>query len=735
MKKIVRVSWLCLFLLVLIITVFHTNFKKNIVDVDTPRTDNNLIKENDCDINVLPDKYNTGAVEPSNGFINIPEDTMVLNDVFFMNSKGGYRLELYNKNKTISGKIIFENVDFKNNLTDYTSTSIKDREIELIFNNCKFGEITTPAGDSNVHYEFNNCTINHFAGSNSTFNNCRFGDSYRDGINPYNDVTVNSCYIVNLSTDINSESEYHTDGSQIFGRKDVLAKNIKFYNCRYEMPQLAYENSRINACFMLQLEFSDGKGISFDNCKLNGGGFAIYCRALKGFSFSDVNISNIKIGAANRFGFFYKDISEGANIDYDSVISTPNLYVGTVYKENGSIYMSVTNDTNQNRTLRVYTSNGKKYDYEISACPTYPEIGNMKFEEFPFDKLVKISEDSDWIVCCDVVDGNEEQIRYVNWTDEDVYLSLNKSNYESNDDNEKAIIDSGKCGKNVEYKLYMDGELCLSGEGETKNYNSSVKAPWYDYKEQITDINIEEGIETIGNQLFRNCGNVNEIILPNGVTEVGANSFMGCTSLEKIEIPVTIEQIGKYAFWNTDLSDIVYNGTNEEFSKIKINGCNPNYLKDYEVPEVEVIDSGKCGTDVKWVLYSNGKLILEGEGATYDFNSSKNAPWINKYEDKITYVEIGINITRIGNQIFRNCNNIKQIKLGESLSEIGTNAFIKCSSLEEITIPDSVTSIENFAFKSSGLRVIRYVGDSEKWEKIAVGSNAFPNDIEIRCNR
>ena len=103
MKKIVRVSWLCLFLLVLIITVFHTDFKKNIVDVDTPRTDNNLIKENDCDINVLPDKYNTGAVEPSNGFINIPEDTMVLNDVFFMNSKGGYRLELYNKNKTISG--------------------------------------------------------------------------------------------------------------------------------------------------------------------------------------------------------------------------------------------------------------------------------------------------------------------------------------------------------------------------------------------------------------------------------------------------------------------------------------------------------------------------------------------------------------------------------------------------------------------------------------------------------
>lgn len=743
MKKILNGIAVIILMLSLIISASIIDRKININDISVPLTSNNRIQQNDYDINVIPDKYNTGAVEPSEGFTIIPEDSLTLNNILFLKYNDGYKLDFYYRNKNIEGTIVFENVDFKTNLTDYNSGKIEDRKIKLVFNNCKFDDISTPPGKSQVEYEFNNCTIKHFAGSNVTFNRCRIGDSYKDGLNPYNDVTINSCYFVNLSTAINSDTEYHTDGTQIFGRANVIAENIKYTNCRFEMPQLAYENSRINACLMLQLEFSDGKNISFDNCKLNGGGFAIYCRALKGFTFSDVNISNIKIGAANRFGFFYKDISEGANIDYDSVVATQNLYVGTVLKKNGKVYLSVTNDTNQERILRIFTSSGKTYDYNIKACPTYEQIGDMEFEEFPFDQLIEVSEDSDWVVCCDATSGSEEQIRYVNWTKEDVYLSLVKKDELEIDINEDStmnnasepsesnIIDSGTCGKDVTYKLYDDGELCLIGEGNTKNYSSSINAPWYDYREDVTSVVIDEEIDSIGNQLFRNCNNLNEVEIPDGVTSIGANSFMGCDSLEKITLPVSLESIGKYAFWNTNLSEIVYNGTDEQFSAIEIYSCNPSYLVEYEVPKATLVDNGSCGNDVTWELYSDGKMIISGTGKTIDYNSAKVAPWNNKYEDIITSIEVGEGITSLGNQMFRKCVKLKDVKLPTTLETIGTNTFINCESLVEISLPKSITYIGNAAFKASGLKIINYNGSSDEWSKISIGTSAFPTGITI----
>lgn len=738
MKKILNGIVVFILMVALIISVSIIDRKININEISVPLTSNNLIQQNDYDINVIPDKYNTGAIEPNGGFTNIPEDSLTLNDVLFLEYNNGYKLDLFYRNKTIEGAVIFENVDFKTNFTDYNSCKIEDRNIKLVFNNCKFDDILTPPGESKVEYEFNNCTIKHFAGSNATFNRCRIGDSYKDGLNPYHDVTVNDCYFVNLSTAINSDTEYHTDGTQIFGRTNVIAENIKYNNCRFEMPQLAYENSRINACFMLQLEFSDGKNISFDNCKLNGGGFAIYCRALKGFTFSDVNISNVKIGAANRFGFFYNDISEGANIDYNSVVATQNLYVGTVYKNDEKIYLSVTNDTNQDRILRVFTSSGEKYDYNIKACPTYEQIGNMEFEEFPFDQLIEVPENSDWVVCCDATSGSEEQIRYVNWTNDDVYLSLAKKEEleieadtdstmnNASEPSDSNIVDSGVCGKDVTYKLYNNGELCLVGEGDTKNYSSSTNAPWYDYREDVTSIVIDEEIDSIGNQLFRNCNNLNEVEIPEGVTSIGANSFMGCNSLEKITLPVSLKSIGKYAFWNTNLAEIIYNGTDEQFSAIEIYSCNPSYLTEYEVPKATLVDSGSCGNDVAWELYSDGKMILSGTGKTIDYNSVNIAPWNNKYEDVIISVEVGEDITSLGNQLFRKCINLKDVKLPTTLEKIGTNTFINCESLVEITLPNSLTSIGNAAFKASGLKVINYSGSSEEWDKILIGTNALP---------
>ena len=63
-------------------------------------------------------------------------------------------------------------------------------------------------------------------------------------------------------------------------------------------------------------------------------------------------------------------------------------------------------------------------------------------------------------------------------------------------------------------------------------------------------------------------------------------------------------------------------------------------------------------------------------------------------------VEIGSNVTSIGNYAFQNCSSLASITIPNSVTSIGNYAFSTCRTLASITIPDSVTSISNFAFST-----------------------------------
>lgn len=158
-------------------------------------------------------------------------------------------------------------------------------------------------------------------------------------------------------------------------------------------------------------------------------------------------------------------------------------------------------------------------------------------------------------------------------------------------------------------------------------------------------------------------------------------------------------------------------------------------------------DSGKCGENVYWTLYSDGKLRISGTGKMSDYSAAYRAPWIPARE---VYIEegvtsIGVNafnlcelksisipksvtsigwnalrycrylesitipdgVTRIGRCAFEHCNNLKRVIIPNSVTNIEEQAFYECSSLESITIPNSVTSIEKYTFyKCSSLESI-----------------------------
>lgn len=163
--------------------------------------------------------------------------------------------------------------------------------------------------------------------------------------------------------------------------------------------------------------------------------------------------------------------------------------------------------------------------------------------------------------------------------------------------------------------------------------------------------------------------------------------------------------------------------------------CNDQYSVNFFLTgEVaSIIDSGVCGSNISWVLYSNGLLALIGEGEMSDFslyttNPQNSAPWY-KHQDKIklVYIEDGItnvsnnafwgctliesvslpdSITRIGSRSFASCNTLKVVNIPANVNYIGEFAFILCNSLIEVKIPSSVTFIGEGAFQGSGVKTV-----------------------------
>ena len=112
------------------------------------------------------------------------------------------------------------------------------------------------------------------------------------------------------------------------------------------------------------------------------------------------------------------------------------------------------------------------------------------------------------------------------------------------------------------------------GEGEMHDF-SSIRVPhWDSYKNQITSIEIEEGVTKIGNNAFADCKYVTTIEIPNTVEEIGNNAFRGCKSLKKVTIPDSVTRIGKQAFAECiDLSSLTYQGNSDLDRKDVFKDC------------------------------------------------------------------------------------------------------------------------------------------------------------------
>ncbi len=115
----------------------------------------------------------------------------------------------------------------------------------------------------------------------------------------------------------------------------------------------------------------------------------------------------------------------------------------------------------------------------------------------------------------------------------------------------------------------------------------------------------------------------------------------------------------------------------------------------------DVLFGGMCGDDIWFALFQDGRLILDGSGAMYDYAAIRFAPWYNDYRDIITSIKISKDITAIGTRAFYNMKKLTSITFeeGSKLTALRQHSIAKHSSLEEVVIPDGVTLLDNGVFE------------------------------------
>lgn len=219
---------------------------------------------------------------------------------------------------------------------------------------------------------------------------------------------------------------------------------------------------------------------------------------------------------------------------------------------------------------------------------------------------------------------------------------------------------SGTCGDNAVWTL-DNHTLRISGSGATTNYvspgNINATFPeWYDYKDEIHHVIVEDGITSIGDFSFYKYHYIESVSLPEGLTRIGNWTFADCTSLKGIILPETTETIG----------DPLLNYNNNGFS---FYGCHS--LEEITLPAGLKMISGGSFNDCDMLTKVNWNAI-DCEADAFDPVARYTGIFASTPVNSVTF---GKDVISIPAHAFRDVESLSEITTPGTISYVGYMAF------------------------------------------------------------
>ncbi len=278
-----------------------------------------------------------------------------------------------------------------------------------------------------------------------------------------------------------------------------------------------------------------------------------------------------------------------------------------------------------------------------------------------------------------------------------------------------ALNATGQCGDNVywEYNITTD-ELVISGTGPMTDYENYYSSPFY--SNNIKSVVINDGVTTIGDYAFFDCGSLTEVTIPDSVTIIGEEAFYFCDSLTNVTFGNSVTTIGDWAFgYCCSLTEVTIGDSVTTIGDWAFGYCcslteviigdSVTTIGDrafYECDSLTEVTIPDSVTTIGYAAFSDCDSLTEvtiGDSVTtigdYAFSDCDSLKSITIGNSVTT---IGNSVTTIGNSAFFSCDSLTEVVIGDSVTTIGDDAFYWCDSLTKVTIPDSVTTIGDSAF-------------------------------------
>lgn len=306
--------------------------------------------------------------------------------------------------------------------------------------------------------------------------------------------------------------------------------------------------------------------------------------------------------------------------------------------------------------------------------------------------------------------------------------------------------------------------LTVSGKGDMPNYDWEHPAPWQDHSQEMLILVVEEGITGIGDNAFRDAGNLISVTLPKTATRIGNNAFTSCWSLPMVTIPAGVTRIGNYAFagcHNLALGTLpaglqeIGNGAFNQCEKLSsvvipagvisigfgaFAGCS-------SLPTITVADGNTKYVAVDGVLFYKDKTVLlqypaGRAGTSYVIPKEVIgiAPASFNDADNLTAVTLPAGVIIIGEWAFANCSKLTSITIPAATESIREKAFTFCQELTEIKVDvanTAYTSVDGVLFDKAKTTLIKYPGGrSATTYTIPAGvtnidAEAFENTLQL----
>ena len=216
----------------------------------------------------------------------------------------------------------------------------------------------------------------------------------------------------------------------------------------------------------------------------------------------------------------------------------------------------------------------------------------------------------------------------------------------------------------------------------------STTSPRNAFLSMIDEVNIGDGVTSIGDYAFWNCYSLALATISNSVTNIGQYAFSNCYSLTSITIPSSVTSIGSSIF------SFCYS-----LASVTI---------PHSIIQININAFQNC--------YSLVSITIPNSVTTINNNAFESC-------QSLVSITIPNSVTSIGQLVLSYCNSLASITIPNSITFINTSSFLYCVSLASITISNSTTTISDSAFQNCQSLISITIPDSIT----NINSNIFQN--------